>query len=54
MANGDVRQFCLVDEYAGFGGGSGKPNVATLSEVARQLRLLSGLNDKAARSAASF
>jgi len=54
MAYRDVRESCLVDEYAAFDGGSGKPNAATLSEVARQLRLLSGLYDQAARSATSF
>ena len=32
----------------------GKPNAASLSEVARQLRLLSGLYDQAARSASGF
>ena len=54
MAYRDVRESCLVDEYAAFDGGSGKPNAASLSEVARQLRLLSGLYDQAARSATSF
>ena len=54
MAYRDVRESCLVDEYATFDGGSGKPNAASLSEVARQLRLLSGLYDQAARSATSF
>ena len=54
MAYRDVRESCLVDEYAAFGGGSGKPNAASLSEVALQLRLLSGLYDQAARSATSF
>ena len=50
----DVRESCLVDEYAAFDGGSGKPNAASLSGVERQLRLLSGLYDQAARSATSF
>mgnify|MGYP001234610592 FL=1 len=54
IAYRDVRESCLVDEYAAFDGGSGKPNAASLSEVARQLRLLSGLYDQAARSATSF
>ena len=54
MAYRDVRESCLVDEYAAFDGGHGKPNAATLREVARQLRLLSGLYDQAARSATSF
>jgi len=54
MAYRDVRESCLVYEYAAFDGGGGKPNAASLSEVARQLRLLSGLYDQAARSATSF
>ena len=54
MAYRDVRESCLVDEYAAFDGGSGKPNAASLGEVARQLRLLSGLYDQAARSASGF
>jgi predicted MarR family transcription regulator len=54
MAYRDVRESCLVDEYAAFDGGSGKPNAASLTEGARQLRLLSGLYDQAARSATSF
>jgi len=54
MAYRDVRESCLVDEYAAFDGGGGKPNAASFSEVARQLRLLSGLYDQAARSATSF
>ena len=54
MAYRDVRESRLVDEYAAFGGGIGKPNAASLSEVARQLRLLSGLYDQAARSATTF
>ena len=54
MAYRDVRESCLVDEYAAFDGGSDKPNAASLSVVARQLRLLSGLYDQAARSATSF
>ena len=54
MAYRDVRESCLVDEYAAFGGGSGKPNAASLSEVASHLRLLSGLYDQAARGATSF
>jgi predicted MarR family transcription regulator len=54
MAYRDVRESCLVDEYAAFDGGGGKPKAASLSEVARQLRLLSGLYDQAARSATSF
>ena len=54
MAYRDVREACLIDEYAAFDDGSGKPNAASLSEVARHLRLLSGLYDQAARSATSF
>ena len=54
MAYRDVRESCLVDEYAAYGGGTGKPNAASLSEVARQPRLLSGLYDQAARSASGF
>ena len=54
MAYRDVRESCLVDEYAAIDDGTGKPNVASLSEVARQLRLLSVLYDQATRSAASF
>ena len=54
MAYRDVRESCLVDEYAAFDGGSGKPNAASLSEVARQLRFLSRLYDQAAHSATSF
>ena len=54
MAYRDVREACLVDEYAAFDGRSGKPNAASLRDVARQLRLLSGLYDQAARSATSF
>ena len=54
MAYRDVREPCLVDEYAAFGGGTGKPNAASLSVLARQLRLLSGLYDQAARSASGF
>ena len=54
LAYQDVRESCLVDEYAAFDGGSGKPNAASLSEVARQLRFLSGLYDQAARGATSF
>ncbi len=54
IAYRDVRESCLVDEYAAFDSCGGKPNAASLSEVARQLRLLSGLYDQAARSATSF
>ena len=54
MAYRDVREACLIDEYAAFDNGSGKPNAASLSEVALHLRLLSGLYDQAARSATSF
>ena len=54
MADRDVSESCLVDEYAAFGCGGGKPNMARLSEVARQLRLLSGFYDQAARSSNSF
>ena len=54
MAYRDVRESCLVDEYADFGGGSGKPKAASLSEVARRLRILFGLYDQAACSATSF
>jgi predicted MarR family transcription regulator len=44
----------LVDEYAAFDGGRALANAESLTEVARQLRLLSGLYDQAARSATSF
>ena len=42
-----VRESCLVDGFADFDAGKG----AELAEVARQLRLLSGIYDQAARSA---
>ena len=45
-----VREACLVDCFADFDGGKG----AELGEVARQLRLLSGLYDQAARSATNL
>ena len=45
-----VREACLVDGFMPFEGGSG----AELGEVARQLRLLSGLYDQAARSATNL
>ena len=45
-----VRESCLVDGFADFDGGKG----AELGEVARQLRLLSGLYDQAARSATNL
>lgn len=45
-----VREACLVDGFADFGGGKG----AELGEVARQLRLLSGIYDQAARSATNL
>ena len=45
-----VRESCLVDGFIPFDGGSG----AELGEVARQLRLLSGLYDQAARSATNL
>jgi predicted MarR family transcription regulator len=45
-----VRESCLVDGFAGFDGIKG----AELGEVARQLRLLSGLYDQAARSATNL
>ncbi len=45
-----VRESCLVDGFADFYGGKG----AELGEVARQLRLLSGLYDQAARSATNL
>lgn len=54
MAYRDVRESCLVDEYAAFDGGRASANAESLTEVARQLRLLSGLYDQAARSATSF
>jgi predicted MarR family transcription regulator len=54
MAYRDVRESCLVDEYAAFDGGWASANAESLTEVARQLRLLSGLYDQAARSATSF
>ena len=46
----EVRESCLVDSFANFDGGKG----AQLGEVARQLRLLSGLYDQAARSATNL
>jgi len=54
MAYRDVRESCLVDEYAAVNGGQSAPNAKQLTAVARQLRLLSGLYDQAARSATSF
>ena len=45
-----VRESCLVDGFANFDGGKGEE----LFEVARQLRLLSGLYDQAARSATNL
>ncbi len=45
-----VRESCLVDGFADFYSGKG----AELCEVARQLRLLSGLYDQAARSATNM
>ena len=54
MTYRDVRESFLVDGYVAFGGGSGNPNAASLSEVARQLKLLSGIYDQTARSATSF
>ena len=45
-----VRESCLVDGFADFDGGKG----AELGEVARQLRILSGLYDQAARSATNL
>ena len=45
-----VRESCLVNGFADFDGGKG----AQLGEVARQLRLLSGLYDQAARSATNL
>ncbi|NDG37504.1 MAG: transcriptional regulator, partial [Alphaproteobacteria bacterium] len=45
-----VREACLVDGFVAFDSGSG----AELAEVARQLRLLSGLYDQAARSATNL
>ena len=45
-----VRESCLVDGFGDFVGGKG----AELGEVARQLRLLSGLYDQAARSATNL
>ena len=54
MADRDVCEPCLVDKYAAFDSGGGKPNAASLSKVEPQLRLLSGLYDQPARSATSF
>jgi predicted MarR family transcription regulator len=54
VAYREVRESCLVDEYAAFDGGQRGMNAANLVEVARHLRLLSGLYDQAARSATSF
>ena len=45
-----VRESCLVNGFADFDVGKG----AELGEVARQLRLLSGLYDQAARSATNL
>ena len=45
-----VRESCLVDGFVDFDGGKR----AELGEVARQLRLLSGLYDQAARSATNL
>ena len=45
-----VRESCLVDGFVDFYGGKG----AELGEVARQLRILSGLYDQAARSATNM
>jgi len=45
-----VRESCLVDGFADLDGGKG----GELGEVARQLRLLSGLYDQAARSATNL
>lgn len=45
-----VRESCLVDGFVDFDGGKG----TELSEVARQLRRLSGLYDQAARSATNL
>ena len=45
-----VRESCLVDGFGDFDGGKG----AELGEVARQLRILSGLYDQAARSATNL
>jgi predicted MarR family transcription regulator len=45
-----VRESCLVDGFVDFDGGKG----AELGEVARQLRILSGLYDQAARSATNL
>ena len=53
MAYRDVRESCLVDEYAAFEGGSGKPNAASINEVARQ-QIIIWLYDQAARSATVF
>jgi len=45
-----VREACLVDGFVAFDSSSG----VELAEVARQLRLLSGLYDQAARSATNL
>ena len=45
-----VREACLVKGFVGYDGEKG----AELGEVARQLRLLSGLYDQAARSATNL
>ena len=45
-----VRESCLVDGFVDFDG----EKRAELSEVARQLRILSGLYDQAARSATNL
>ena len=54
MAYRDVRESCLVNEYAAFDAGRELANAGSLTEVARQLRLLSGFYDQAARTATSF
>ena len=49
-----VREACLVDGFMPFDCGSGSGSGTELGEVARQLRLLSGLYDQAARSATNL
>ena len=46
----DIREACLVDAFSALGQG----NSDSLGELARQLRVLSGLYGKAARSATNM
>lgn len=46
----DIREACLVDAFSALG----EVDAESLSEMARQLRVLSGLYDQAARSATNM